>query len=147
MIELDIKPDDDDGPRICEYLLELLSPLLVAFPNLAHWGLSCPTVHLVAADDYFWAITGAWPKPVQFKLLQAFWDPCVDLDDADDAESVSIPIPTPQVFECFREDCPELRLLQLSHLDVHTDVLAPGTLHTCLEGPSVPRAAASVVWG
>ena len=122
LTDLEIKLDDDDGPRMCEYLLELLGPLLVAFPNVASFHLSCPTVRLVAVDDHFWAITGAWPKLVQFKLSQAFWEPCMDTDDADDAESVGIPIPTPQVLECFREDCPALRVLQLPHLDVHADV-------------------------
>ncbi|PIL26551.1 hypothetical protein GSI_12309 [Ganoderma sinense ZZ0214-1] len=122
LADVAIALDEDGGPRIREHLLDLLGPLL-AFPNIARFALSCPTVGLVAADDHFWAISGAWRKLRHFRLVQAHWDPCVTVDPDDD-ESVPVPVPTPQVLECFREDCPDLRELCLPHLDVHADVPA-----------------------
>ena len=123
LTDLTIELDEDGGPRMCEWLIDLLAPLL-SFHNMTHFSLTCPTVGLVARDDDFWLITGAWPRLRSFKLHRAFWDPCVDPDDEDDEDEGNdgIPCPTPQILECFREDCPDLGELRLPHLDVHADV-------------------------
>ncbi|KAI1795349.1 hypothetical protein LXA43DRAFT_882222, partial [Ganoderma leucocontextum] len=122
LADLCIELDEDGGPRMLEYLADLLDPLLV-FRNLTRFRLLCPTVALVADDGDFWAITGAWPKLREFRLCQAYWGPCVDPED-DDEGSEGIPIPTPEVLECFRDHCPDLRELVLPHLDFHADVPA-----------------------
>ena len=114
-----LKLDEDGcGPQALEHLGDLLAPLL-AFCNTTRFSLSCPTLRLIGSHGDFLSIASAWPKLQAFELWPAYWAPHVDLDDED---SEPIPIPTPEVLECFREHCPALEELVLPYLDFDADV-------------------------
>ncbi|PIL26532.1 hypothetical protein GSI_12290 [Ganoderma sinense ZZ0214-1] len=109
LTDLSIELEEDGGPRICEPIANVLGPLIV-FANM---------------ERDFWEVTGAWPRLREFSLAHASWASESHLDpddDSEESESEDNPTPTPQILECFREDCPDLRMLRLPHLDVHAGV-------------------------
>ncbi|KAM5539605.1 hypothetical protein V8D89_006714 [Ganoderma adspersum] len=121
MGDICIKLDEDGcGSQALEHLGDLLVPLM-QFHSLTRFSLSCPTVRLVGNRGDFLSIAHAWPKLQAFELWPAYWATRVDPDDE---YSEPIPIPTPEVLECFRDQCPALEELSLPYLDFDADVPA-----------------------
>ncbi|KAM5539622.1 hypothetical protein V8D89_006731 [Ganoderma adspersum] len=112
--------ENADGPTSSTYLYDLVSPLLV-FTNVERFSMSCPMLELVADDDDFYVFTLAWRKLRMFELSQAYWHSYSYVDDEEE-EACRMNVPTPELLESFRNNCPDLRELVLPHLDLNVDV-------------------------